>query len=120
MPNSTIRLLVDLTINPGALAAFQDVARQMIAGSRKEPGTLGFEWFLSADQTTCRIIETYANSNAVYAHLSGPVVTDLFPKLLQQAKIDRFQVCGNPTGKALAKLESSKAAIFNRWQGFSR
>jgi quinol monooxygenase YgiN len=50
MAKQTARLAVDLTINDGKLDAFEAIAQEMVSGSQKEPGTLGYEWFLSADR----------------------------------------------------------------------
>lgn len=115
-----VTLRVDMTIPKGKLKEFQRIAQQMIAASRKEPGTLGYQWFLSADGGRCRIVETYANSQAVLAHLAGPVITEFFPKLMGQSKIDAFEVYGKPSPKAAAKLKGSGAVIFGTWRGFSR
>ncbi len=50
MSKQTVYLAVDFTINEGKLAAFESIAQEMVAGSGKEAGTLGYEWFLSADR----------------------------------------------------------------------
>jgi quinol monooxygenase YgiN len=115
-----VRFLVELTIHEGSQAAFEAIAREMVAGSEQESGTLGYEWFVSNDRRRCRLIETYANSNAVLTHLKGPVVGQLVPKLLEQSKLDRFQVCGDPGPEAAAMLTGFGAEIFSNWWGFSR
>ena len=60
------------------------------------PGTLGYEWFLSADLKRSRLVETYVDAAAVLEHFSGPVVQQLVPKLMQIASVTRFEVYGDP------------------------
>ena len=96
MTDPKVHFLVDLAIAPGKLDAFEAVMKDMVAGSRNEPGTLGYTFYLSADRGRCRLLETYANSAAVLAHLQGTVVQQLVPKLLQHASLERFEVYGDP------------------------
>jgi len=77
MSNQTVYLAVDFTINEDKLDAFEAIAQDTVAGTQKEPGTLGYEWYLSADRKKCRLIETYADANAALAHFNGPVVQEL-------------------------------------------
>lgn len=115
-----VRFLVDLTIHEGKLSLFEGIAREMVAGSEHEAGTLGYEWFVSDDRRRCRLIETYLDSDAVLAHLTGPVVQQLVPKLLEHSKLDRFQVYGDPGPQAAVMLAGFGAEIFQRWWAFSR
>jgi quinol monooxygenase YgiN len=120
MVKETVRLAVDLTINEGKLAAFDGIAQEMVEESRKEPGTLGYEWFLSADRKRCRLLETYADANAVLAHFSGPVVQELVPKLLGTASVTGFEVCGDPGPKVREMLAPFGAEIFDFRHGLGR
>jgi len=120
MSSQRVYVLVELTIHDGKFDAFQKVAEQMIADTPKEPGTLGYEWHLSADRRRCRILETYADANSLLAHFKGPVVQQLVPKLLEWSTVDRSEVYGDPGAEAAAMLTGFGAGIFDRWQGFSR
>jgi quinol monooxygenase YgiN len=120
MDKQMVRFTVDLTIHPEKFDKFQSMAQAMIAGSQKEPGTLGYDWCLSADRRRCRIIETYADANAVVAHLMGPVVQELVPKVLDVSSINGFEVYGDPGPKAAQMLAGFGAEIFELWQGLSR
>jgi quinol monooxygenase YgiN len=120
MSKPTVRSNVDLTIQEGKLDAFQAVAQTMIAGTQKEPGAVGYDWCLSSDRKRCRIVETYADQNAVLAHLTSPVVQELVPKLLQTATLNRFEVCGDPGPKATEILAGVGAEIFPIWRGLNR
>lgn len=80
MMKQTVRFAVDLAVNEGRFDEFQGIAQAMIAGTRKEPGAIGYDFCLSSDRRRCRILETYADANAALAHLIGPVVQELVPK----------------------------------------
>ena len=120
MARDPVRFTVDLTINEGKLDAFEDIAQAMIAGSQNEPGTLAYEWCLSGDRRRCRLVETFADTNAVLAHMTGPVVQELVPKLLEASRISGFEVYGDPGPEAARMLAGFGAEIFQPWHGFSR
>ena len=119
MAASTVRFVVSFAINAGALDAFERIARVMSAESQKEPGTLAYEWCLSADRTRCRLYEAYIDPDAVIAHLRGPVVQDLVPKLLEAGSVAGFEVYGDPGPEASPMLAGFGAEIFAQWLGFS-
>jgi len=116
----TVHFNVSLTIHEGKLAAFEETAKAMIAGTRKELGALGYEWYLSGDRKLCRLVETYANADAALAHCTGPVVLDLVPKLLELASVASFEVYGDPGPQASAMLAGFGAAFFEFRQGLAR
>jgi len=117
MTKTEVRFTVQLAIAPDKLEAFERVAQSMIAGTKKEPGALGYDWCLNADRTQCRLVETYVDANAVSAHLTGPVVTDLVPKLLQTCSLTGFEVYGDPGAKASEILAGLGANVFRLWRG---
>ena len=120
MNKQTVRFNVDLTINEGKLDAFKRIAETMNAGTHKEPGALAYDWHFSADRKRCRLIETYADANAVLTHMTGPVVQELVPKLLETSTLTRFEVYGDPGPKAGEMLAGVGAEIFHFWSGLSR
>jgi quinol monooxygenase YgiN len=118
MDTKTVRLVVHLAVHEGNLDAVGALAKQMIAASEKEPGTLGYEWYLN--QNECRILETYFDAAAVLAHFRGPVVGEMVPPLLTLEKLELFEVYGDPGAEAGALIASLGAAVFAPWQGMSR
>jgi len=120
MTKAAAHLLVELTIHNGQLDAFQSVAKEMIAGSQVEAGTLGYEWFLSSDRKRCRLLESYSSADALLAHFTGPVVQQLVPKMMQHVTLDRFEVYGDPGPKAAAMLANFGAQVFEHWEGLNR
>ena len=53
------------------LAEFKDLAARALELTRGEEATLQYDWFLSEDETKCVVRETYANSDAVLAHMAN-------------------------------------------------
>jgi quinol monooxygenase YgiN len=117
MTRNMVRFTVDLAINEGKFDQFESIAQAMIAGTLKEAGALGYDWFLSADRKRCRLIETYEDANAVLAHCTGPVVQQLVPKILETSSIAGFEVYGDPGPEAAKMLAGVGAEIFGFWRG---
>ena len=106
-----------MTINEGQLENFKKVVSTMTALCDSEPGTLGYEFFLSADQKHCRLQETYVDGDAMLAHLAGPVITEHVPKLAAFCKNDRFEIYGDPGPKVAEIASKLGAQIFTYWTG---
>ena len=61
--------IVELDVKPGQIDDLRGVMREMADLTRAgEPGTLNYEWFLTADGTACHIFERYANPAAAVTH----------------------------------------------------
>ena len=117
MSKQTVGLVVDLTIHEGKFDAFESLAQEMIAGSRTEPGTLAYEWYLSGDRQSCRLVENYRDADAVLTHFTGPVVQVMVPKLLGVSNLTGFEVHGDPGAEATEMLAGFGAQIFLPWRG---
>jgi quinol monooxygenase YgiN len=115
MSNTVVRFTVSLNLAEGKFEEFEKVAKTMLAGARKEPGTLGYDWCLSSDRRQCRLLETYADSDAVVAHLTGAVVQEYVPKLLGVASLTGFEVYGDPGPTASKILAGFGATVFSQW-----
>ena len=120
MTKDTVRFTVEFTIHEGKLNQFEELARTMVERSQLEPGTLGYDFFLSEDRKRCRLLETYADGDAVVKHLAGPVVQEFVPKMLETAGLTRFEVYGDPGPKAAQMLKGMGAETFNPWHKLSR
>jgi quinol monooxygenase YgiN len=120
MSQQMVQFDVSLTIKDGKFDAFEGIARTMIAATLREPGALGYEWYLSGDRKRCHLIEDYKDASAVQAHIQGAVVRDLVPKLLEVSSIDSFHVYGDPGPKAAEALTGIGAEIFPFWLGLGR
>ena len=120
MADTTVRFVVSFAVGEGEFDAFGRIVSAMSAEAEKEPGTLAYRWFLSADRTRGRLFEAYVDGDAVAAHLTGPVVQDLVPKLLETGTLTGFEVYGDPGAEAAAVLAGLGAEIFAAWHGFAR
>ena len=120
MDTKTVRLVVEATVHDDKFAELEALAREMSAGSEKEPGTLAYEWYVSGDRKRVRLLEAYADAAALLAHFKGPVVQQLVPRMLELAKLDSFEVFGEPGAEMRAMLGGFGAEIFEPWQGLSR
>ena len=118
MPSKIVRFTVSLSIADGKLVDFEKIAEAMLAATRNEKGALGYDWYLSSDRRHCRLLETYADADAVVAHLTGPVVQESVPKLLAVSKLNSFEVYGDPGTKASAMLAGFGAVIHAPWHVF--
>ena len=115
-----VRLLVDINVHDGRFAEFESLARQMLAVSESEPGTLGYHFLLSADRTRCRLVEGYTDAGAITAHFNGPAVQNYVPQLLQVATPTRMEIYGDPGPQVAAMAAAFGAEIFTSWSGFDR
>ena len=120
MPNSTVHFVVSLAIQEGKIDIFEALAQSMCSHSEQEPGALTYKFFLSPDRTQCGLVERYADANAVLTHLTGPVVQQLVPKMLEVSNVIGFDVYGEPGSDAAKILGAVGAQIFSAWHGFSR
>jgi quinol monooxygenase YgiN len=120
MAKGTVRFIVSFTIADGQFEAFERTSREMTAGTQCEPGTLAYDWFLSADRTQGRLYESYRDGDAVVAHLSGRVVRELVPKLLESSVLTGFEVYGDAGAAGSAMLASLGAQVFGPWHAIDR
>ena len=120
MPSPEVRFTVSLSIPGENFAKFEALVQQMVAGTQTEAGARGYDWCLSKDRKTCKLIETYANAEAVQAHINGPVVQQLVPKLRDVATVTGFEVYGDPGPQAAELLTHIGAGIFPIWKGIKR
>jgi quinol monooxygenase YgiN len=115
MAEQPVRLLVEVTIYEEKFDQFEATVLAMVAGSSKETGTLGYDFYLSNDRRRCRLLETYANAEALLAHFKGPVVRELVPRFMEMARLERFEVFGDPGPEMQAMLKGFGADIFQAW-----
>lgn len=120
MSDKVVRLTVELTVNDGQLEEFKNIAQIMIERTRSEPGTLGYEWYLSADNKRCRLLETYVDAEALLAHFTGPVVREMVPRLATVCSVDGFDVYGDPGQEAAALIAGFGAEVHQPWFGLNR
>lgn len=70
-----IRFVLDIDVHD--VARFKEVVARCVEVSRDEPGTLVYDWYLDEETGKARLYEAYASADAVRAHATGPVFTDV-------------------------------------------
>ena len=102
-----------------SLNEVRDLMAAMVAATEQEPGTQGYEWFLSPDGKTCHINERSADSAAVMAHLGnfGSKFADRFLACFEPTSLS---VYGEPSAEARAALDGFGAAYLGWLGGFKR
>ncbi len=108
-----------LSLREGRLGEARALMDEMVASTRNEAGALGYEWFLDRDGTTCHILERYADSDAVMAHL-GVFGARFAERFLQCFTPTGLVVYGDPSAEARAALDGFGAAYLGTWGGFVR
>jgi quinol monooxygenase YgiN len=98
----------------------KEINTEMVKNTKNnEPGTLTYDWSISADGKTCYFFEHYANSEAVMIHTKtfGEKFAD---RLLGMIEIESFEVFGNPDDKVKDSLSPLGAKFRQSIGGFSR
>jgi quinol monooxygenase YgiN len=120
MSRQTVRLTVGFVVSNERLEEFKGVAQAMTAVTAAEPGTLGYEWFVSGDGKRFRLVETYVDARAIEAHFMGPAVQQWVPRLVPICKVDGFEIYGDP-GPIVAEMAAGLGAtFFQYWFGIER
>ena len=116
-----IHFRAEFTIEEGKIEEYkklvQDMSRIVEAN---EPDTIDYQFYLNKDETECIVHETYANSEAVLAHITGVASQTILPKVFSVSRMSRFDVYGNPSEKLQKVLSSFGAQTYNLFAGFSR
>ena len=108
-----------LSVVEGKLDDARSLMHEMVEATRNESGTLGYEWFLSADGGTCHICERYADSGAALVHL-GNFGAHFAERFLQCFAPTDLTVYGEPSDEARAALDGFGAAYLGSLGGFHR
>ncbi len=120
MSTDRIRLLVAFDIHEGKFSEFEAIAKQMIAVSEKEPGTIAYNFVLSADRKRSRLVEGYRDAAALATHFQGPAVQQFVPQLLRVVTPTLMEFYGDPGPEVTAMAKSFSAVVFTEFEGFDR
>ena len=77
---------------------FREMAEAMVAVSRDEPGTVVYDWYVDESAGEGTLYEAYASPEALQAHASGAVFTELAPRYLDAVRVISVQVFGAAAG----------------------
>lgn len=112
--------VLELTIKAGRQADFRALAAEMSTATKaSEPGTLSYEWGVSADGATCHLYERYTDSDATLVHLKnfGEKFAARFMELLTPT---RFTIYGHPNDAVRSALAPFAPVYFESVGGFTR
>jgi quinol monooxygenase YgiN len=111
--------VIELVVKDAQLDTFKTLMEEMVAGTSTEPGTLGYEWYISGDGDVVHIFEKYADSDAMITHVSG-FMQKWAGRFLESVDVTRFVVYGDPSPAARELLDGFGATYLGPWGGFSR
>ncbi len=84
-----------------------DEAREIVRAT--EPGTLGYDLYLNADQSECMVIERYRDSDAAMEHAAN--LGHLFPAVLATGSVVHGELLGEPSAELREKLAGSDVPV---------
>ena len=109
---------VELKIKPGQLGNFRTLTGEMVALTRREPGVLSYQRFLSEDDTTVHLYERSADTAKAHDHLevySKPLAIPI-SSMLQRGS---FTVFGYPSAELKAVLDRFNAVYLRPFGEFA-
>jgi len=93
MGKETIQLVVDFDIHE--LDTFLSVAQACSDYvATNEAGTLNYDWYITPDNKSGKLLETYENQQALKTHLLGPVFTEIGTQFKRSIRWQAFQSFG--------------------------
>ena len=107
-------------IKDGQVDALKSLLEEMSEATQAdEPGTLGYEWFISEDNESCHIYERYADGAAALQHIEtfGKKFADRFMAIL---KPEGLKIYGNTDGAVKVALTALGARFHTSLGGFYR
>ena len=102
-------------IAPGDLAEVKRLAAEALELTKTESTTLQYDWFFSDDETTCVVRETYANSDAVLAHMAH--MGELIGKLAALGGGLEIEAFGDPSPELLEAAAELQPVVYRFFQG---
>jgi quinol monooxygenase YgiN len=88
-----IRFVIQISVSD--VERFKEIAARCVEVSRSEPGTLLYDWYLDEEAGTARLYEAYESVDAVIAHATGPVFTDVGVPLMEVATFEQVECFGD-------------------------
>lgn len=119
--NHQIHFRAEFAIAEGKIGEFKKLIQDMSrAVEANEPETITYQFYLNTSKSKCIVHETYANSEAALAHNASIASQTILPKILNVARIIRFDVYGNPSEELREVLKSLNADTYSLFLGFNR
>lgn len=97
-------------VEPVNAEAFRQAAREGAERAAGEPGTVGYEWYESADGATFVAHERFVDSDAVLAHATN--VGDLVGRWIELSSAFEIQIFGSPSDELAAALADMAPQVY--------
>ncbi len=121
MNNNQIHFRVEFTIEEGKTEEYKKIVKELIRTvESSEPNTINYNFYLNRSETICIVNETYINSEAAFAHITGAALQTILPKILNVSRISQFDLYGNPSEELQNALICFSPQTYNLIAGFSR
>lgn len=119
MSDGPFRMIVRQGIKPGKLEEFKQLSAALTAGvEATEPATLGYEWFLDAEGTSCYLVESYGSSADFLLHFGN--LGDKLERMLAISPLEEMIVLGEPSDQVKEMLSHLAAQFYRPHVGFAR
>jgi quinol monooxygenase YgiN len=117
---SHVYWLITASVKDGQLENLKEINAEMVQNTKNnEPGTLTYDWSVTADGKTCYFFEHYANSDAVMIH-TKTFGEKYAARLLEMIEIKNFEVFGNPNETVKNSLSPLGANFHRSIGGYAR
>ena len=91
--SAAIRCVLQMQVHD--VEMFKEVAAACSAVSSDEPGTLYYDWFLDEASGQARLVEGYDSYESIVAHATGPVFTEVGPRLMEACTFVHMDAFGD-------------------------
>jgi len=110
--------VVTAALEPQNYEAFKEVVTPLVAATRKESGSLAYDYSVNADHTVVHIYESYRDSPSVVTHVQDTFsqFADAFTALVA---IEGFVVYGWPDAAAKEILDGFGSVYMTPFVGYT-
>jgi quinol monooxygenase YgiN len=109
-----------VTFTVDQLDKFKPIVNKIVAATKKEPGTLAYEYTVGDDQKTVDIYERYTDAHAAVVHVTENFGPNFSQEFLALAKPTRFVVYTDPTDELKKTLADFHPIYMKPFDGFTR
>ena len=118
--SDVVHWVLAVNIKDGEYATFEALMGDMVTATQAdEPGALAYEWYVSADKTSCHVYERYADSAAVMVHL-GNFGAKFGARFMEILTPTSFLVYGPASDEVRGALGPMGAVHMDEVGGFAR
>jgi quinol monooxygenase YgiN len=116
-----IQFRAEFTIEKNSVDEFKKLINKMNEYvETNEPDTLEYRFYLNEDGTRCMVHESYKSSDAALSHNNSIASKTILPKIFNIAKLNRFDVYGNPNEELRDILKGLNSQTFTLFTGINR